>query len=209
MFPAGAGHQLDLNHLWQQVQELSSVLAANRESTSGLIKKADEIRSRGGDSVLSAVDTPAQTNGDQPSGRPEREHQLAEENSELRRTVTELRAENEDLGLLVQDYEAVLERILEGLRIYAHDHSVATINIHSSYENQLANERAQNAALRQKEIEHAARLTNLGRLLREAYQQETMLEPDIVVEKLKAENEALRMALGLEPEGSGSIGDLD
>jgi hypothetical protein len=140
MFPAGAGHQLDLNHLWQQVQELSSVLAANRESTSGLtsglIKKADEIRvslsypwysrvltsgkqSRGGDSILSAVDIPAQTNGDQPSSRPEREHQLAEENSELRRTVAELQAENENLGLLVQDYEGVLERVLEGLRIYA------------------------------------------------------------------------------------------
>jgi len=46
MFPAGAGHQLDLNHLWQQVQELSAVLAANRESTVGLVKKADEIRVR-------------------------------------------------------------------------------------------------------------------------------------------------------------------
>lgn len=46
MFPTGAGHQLDLNHLWQQVQELSAVLAANRESTVGLVKKADEIRVR-------------------------------------------------------------------------------------------------------------------------------------------------------------------
>ena len=87
---------------------------------------------------------------------------------------------------------------------------MATINIHSSYENQLANERAQNAALRQKEIEHVARLANLGRLLREAYQQEAVLEPDIAAEKLKGENEALRMAMRLEPEGSGSMGeDLD
>ena len=44
MFAAGAGHQLDLNHLWLQVQELSAVLAANRESTVGLVKKVDEIR---------------------------------------------------------------------------------------------------------------------------------------------------------------------
>jgi hypothetical protein len=44
MFPGSAGHQMDLNHLWQQVQELSAVLAANRESTVGLVKRADEIR---------------------------------------------------------------------------------------------------------------------------------------------------------------------
>jgi hypothetical protein len=44
MFTAGAGHQLDLNHLWQQVQELSAVLAANKESTVGLVRKADELR---------------------------------------------------------------------------------------------------------------------------------------------------------------------
>jgi hypothetical protein len=44
MFTAGAGHQLDLNHLWQQVQELSAVLAANRENTVGLVRKADELR---------------------------------------------------------------------------------------------------------------------------------------------------------------------
>lgn len=55
-----------------------------------------------------------------------------------------------------------------------------------------------------------ARLANLGRLLREAYQQEAVLEPDIAAEKLKGENEALRMAMRLEPEGSGSMGeDLD
>jgi predicted transcriptional regulator len=44
MFPTAAGHQLDLNHLWQQVQELSAVLAQNRESTAGLVRRADEIR---------------------------------------------------------------------------------------------------------------------------------------------------------------------
>ena len=35
---------MDLNHLWQQVQELSAILAQNRESTAGLVRRADEIR---------------------------------------------------------------------------------------------------------------------------------------------------------------------
>lgn len=38
------GNQLDLNHLWTQVQELSAILQANREQAQGLIRRADEIR---------------------------------------------------------------------------------------------------------------------------------------------------------------------
>lgn len=38
------GNQLDLNHLWTQVQELSTILQANREQAQGLIRRADEIR---------------------------------------------------------------------------------------------------------------------------------------------------------------------
>lgn len=37
-------------------------------------------------------------------------------------------------------------------------------------------------------------------MIREAYQQETVLEPDIMIERLKAENAALRAALGVEDE---------
>jgi hypothetical protein len=81
-----------------------------------------------------------------------------------------------------------------------HEHSIATINIHSSYTNQLANERAANAELRQREIEGQARLANLSTMLREAYASETVLEPDIVIERLKAENAALRHAMGVEEE---------
>ena len=42
--PMPAGHQLDLNHLWQQVQELSEVLGRNREQTDYVIRRAAEVR---------------------------------------------------------------------------------------------------------------------------------------------------------------------
>lgn len=75
----------------------------------------------------------AAVNGDGPGGpRPpaselasasasvrERERELAEENKTLRQEVMDLRIENEDLGLLAQDYDTVLEKVLEGLRVYA------------------------------------------------------------------------------------------
>lgn len=48
------------------------------------------------------------------------------ENLALRNENVDLRAENEDLSLLVQDYETVLEKVLEGLRVYAVCHSSST-----------------------------------------------------------------------------------
>jgi len=97
----------------------------------------------------------------------------------------------------------------EKKRPLQHEHSIATINIHSSYTNQLANERAQNAALRQREIENNARLSTLSQLLREAYEMETAPDPDIVIERLKAENVALRAALGVDEDHGCDHGWMD
>ncbi len=41
--PMNAGHQMDLNHLYEKVQELSDVLKSNREKTKGIIKSAEEV----------------------------------------------------------------------------------------------------------------------------------------------------------------------
>lgn len=45
-YPMPPGQQMDLNFLWQQVQELSSVLAHNRESTQGIIRRVGELQRR-------------------------------------------------------------------------------------------------------------------------------------------------------------------
>lgn len=41
--PMNAGHQMDLNHLYEKVQELSEVLKNNREATRGIIRGAEEV----------------------------------------------------------------------------------------------------------------------------------------------------------------------
>ncbi|TGZ84899.1 hypothetical protein EX30DRAFT_353119 [Ascodesmis nigricans] len=185
MYPTTpAGTQLDLNHLWQQVQELSALLAANREAASGLVRRADEIRNRSntGDAagILQAV------NG-----------HINAENETLRKDLADTKWENEELSVLVEDYSSVMAKVLEGLRVYALEHSQAMINIHSSYTKQLTAERATNAALRQQEADDKARLVAISTMLREAYSSETALEPDIEIEKLKTENRGLRKMLGL------------
>jgi hypothetical protein len=41
--PMNAGQQMDLNHLYEKVQELSDVLRTNREKTKVIIKSAEEV----------------------------------------------------------------------------------------------------------------------------------------------------------------------
>ncbi|KAK6526204.1 hypothetical protein TWF694_004825 [Orbilia ellipsospora] len=180
-----SGHQTDLNHLWTQLQELSQLLSVNRESAARLVQKADEVKT-----------TPEDTK--RVSYNPENNEGESDVQSQIRILQKEnatLLAENEDLSTLVNDYESVLEKILEGLRIFIHEQSISTINIHQSYASQLAVERQVNADLRQEAAEFQARLTKFSAVLRMVHENENTLGPDTLIEELKIENAALREAL--------------
>ncbi|RVD81706.1 uncharacterized protein DFL_009556 [Arthrobotrys flagrans] len=183
-----SGHQTDLNHLWTQLQELSQLLSVNRESAAKLVQKADEAKAR---------TAPEEGGTHLRDAQHENNDDLQSQNRILRKENATLLAENEDLSSLVNDYESVLEKVLEGLRIFIHEQSISTINIHQSYASQLAIERQVNADLRQEAAEFQARLAKLGAFLRMAHENESSLGPDIVIEELKAENMALRDALGV------------
>ncbi|KAK6332448.1 hypothetical protein TWF730_004124 [Orbilia blumenaviensis] len=184
-----SGHQTDLNHLWTQLQELSQLLSVNRESAAKLVQKADEAKATTAleEGNIHSRDAHDRNSNDNIQGQ----------NRILRKENATLLAENEDLSSLVNDYESVLEKVLEGLRIFIYEQSISTINIHQSYASQLAIERQVNADLRQDAAEFQARLAKLGAFLRMAHENESTLGPDIVIEELKAENMALRDALGV------------
>ncbi|KAF3200435.1 hypothetical protein TWF106_003378 [Orbilia oligospora] len=190
-----SGHQTDLNHLWTQLQELSQLLSINRESAAKLVQKADEAKVsllavlRGVDFADRRAVIMANTC---------LQDDVQSQNRILRKENATLLAENEDLSSLVNDYESVLEKVLEGLRIFIHEQSISTINIHQSYASQLAIERQVNADLRQEAAEFQARLAKLGAFLRMAHENESSLGPDVLIEELKAENMALRDALGMK-----------
>jgi hypothetical protein len=127
--------------------------------------------------------------------------------AEAQFTITNLRqqnealgAENEALSTLVGDYENSLQRTLEMLRTYAHEHAQATISLHEFYNGQLANERTANLELRGEQAEFQGRLDGLAGLVREALKWEDQeLTEKSELECLRSENEALRNAMGLDP----------
>ena len=103
---------------------------------------------------------------------------------------------------MLADYETVLEKTLEQLRLYAHEHTMATMSLHRHYATQLAAERAECLELRQQIAEFQARLASMAGLLREAYVfEEGEAESLGEIEGLRSENRTLRIALGLEKEG--------
>jgi hypothetical protein len=114
-----------------------------------------------------------------------------------------LSTENEALSTLVGDYENALQRSLDMLRSYAHEHAQATISLHEYYTGQLAIERASGLELRGEQAEFQGRLDGLSSLVREALQwEEKDLATQSELECLKAENQALKEVLGLDKESS-------
>ena len=50
VFPTG--HQMDLNHLWTQVQELGAQLEDNRKQTRSILSKIGQLRERAKNGTL-------------------------------------------------------------------------------------------------------------------------------------------------------------
>ena len=130
---------------------------------------------------------------------------------ELESTTERLESENTELATLVSTYEMSLARILDQLRVYAHEHTLATLAIHKNYTRQLAAERSTNLELRQEYSELQARLGGLAGLVREGLKWDEAKE-EREAEGLKSveawaeiqnENRVLRRLLGLAPAETG------
>lgn len=125
-----------------------------------------------------------------------------------------LETENAELATLVSTYEVSLSRILDQLRIYAHEHTLATLAIHKNYTRQLAAERATNLELRQEYSEFQSRLGGLAGLVREGLRWEEGSDGEREEEGLKSveawaevqnENRVMRGLIGIDPAESGDI----
>jgi hypothetical protein len=126
---------------------------------------------------------------------------------ELESTTERLEGENAELATLVSTYEMSLARILDQLRVYAHEHTLATLAIHKNYTRQLAAERATNLELRQEYSEFQARLGGLAGLVREGLKwdegrdqrEEEGLQSVEAWAEIQNENRVMRGLLGLPP----------
>lgn len=196
------GHQTDMNHLWQLVQQLSDVLAENRSQTANIMNNVQQIQAR--TAQEGSPPTVAQVNGDVSAAN--NRAQLAEMNSlrtqlqTAQSKISSLESQNSALQGLVQDYESSVTAILEKLRPFAFRHEQAILALHSHYNSLLEKERQQNLELRLEHQEWQAGLGRAAQFARAALKEssEASLPHERKIKELKAENKLLRRLAGWE-----------
>ncbi|KAK9330256.1 hypothetical protein V1520DRAFT_341041 [Lipomyces starkeyi] len=227
----------NMNVLWSMIVELSTTLNANREATARLFRLAESVASTS-TAALSATSTTnalaaleqrakAQQSSEQIetddnpnapsgllSGQGHDPSSLVSENESLQQEIQYLRRENDDLDLMVQQYDHTIQRIMEGLRVYATDHSQNILDIHKLYAIKLRSEQDRYDALHTLYTEQEQRIKALTSHLRNAYQysctgspgngsnsQEGETEPMMLyrlIYELQTENDGLKKASGID-----------
>ncbi|KZF19637.1 hypothetical protein L228DRAFT_285581 [Xylona heveae TC161] len=194
-FPPNPGHQMDLNHLWNTVQELSAVLQTNRTQTQHIVGRVEELRNRASSDNASPLIQ--QVNGEISDAAKiaELETRIAAKD----RDIEALNNENNEMANLLAQYEAGIGRVTEMVRHHCFTESLRNIAIHQHYNEQLTVERQENLQLRLEHADWQGRLGNLAENVRLAYRHasETDNETIRTIAELRNENRVLRLLHGL------------
>ncbi|CAG8456967.1 17517_t:CDS:2 [Acaulospora morrowiae] len=170
-------------------QELCSQLAINREQVRKLQLQIDEIKSRteGSDGSLNRPNfraPPFESGTD-----------LERQNALLIFENQQLNEENSELLAIIKEYETTLQVMMNKFRVQAYEIQQSKFDMQRDYEALLEEERR---AKSQVLVEHASLLSQIskvGSIVREAYDAQTNIDTDILVESLYIENQGLRQLL--------------
>ncbi|KAL8869392.1 MAG: hypothetical protein Q9174_004304 [Haloplaca sp. 1 TL-2023] len=217
--PMNAGHQMDVNMLYQKVLELSDVLRENREKTQGIVAGAEELAVstfhicstlRNSHHMLTATrQTRAAANGASPTLQEanaeittarvaDLEQQLSQEQNRIRTLIREQKENTKLIG----EYETAVGNIVEMVRNYSYNNKQERTSLSLHYNKLLQDEKDAHLAARlEKDDWHSKFMRSVGQL-REAYRLRCEEEelPIRVVAGLQNEVRAYRNALGMEPE---------
>ncbi|KAI4139595.1 MAG: hypothetical protein L6R39_006207 [Caloplaca ligustica] len=195
--PMNAGHQMDVNMLYQKVLELSEVLKENREKTQGIIAGAEELATRA--AANGAIPSLQEANTDISAARiAELEKRLAHEQNRVRTIIREQKENTKLIG----EYETAVGNIVEMVRNYSYNNKQERTSLSLHYNKLLQEEKDAHLAARLEKDDWHAKFMRSVEMLREAYKLRCEEEelPVRVVSGLQNEVRAYRNALGMEPE---------
>lgn len=193
-----APQNTDLQRVWKLVQELSIQLKANKIETEKL-KRAVDLNQRPQSTneqapQISTVNSVLSTHESSENGTANHEEMYSY--SALFDDHATLKYENEELLQLVAEYEVGMARTMEQVRNHEEEVTLSTLALHSNYASQLNEEREKNAKLVDQAATMQAQIQHLSSLVRDALNEHSDIESEIIIEALRLENEALRTALG-------------
>ncbi|KAL8725794.1 MAG: hypothetical protein Q9166_007125 [cf. Caloplaca sp. 2 TL-2023] len=195
--PMNAGHQMDVNMLYQKILELSDMLRENREQTQAIVAGAEELATRAASNGASP--SLQEANAEISAARiAELEKQLAHEQNRNRAIMREQKENTRLIG----EYETAVGNIVEMVRNYSYNNKQERASVSLHYNKLLQDEKDAHLAARLEKDEWQARFLRSVEMLREAYKLRCEEEevPIRVVSGLQNEVRAYRNALGMEPE---------
>ncbi|KAI9742223.1 MAG: hypothetical protein M1818_004123 [Claussenomyces sp. TS43310] len=165
--PTPAGHQSDLNHIYNMVEELSRTLEENRQATARIVAASGQVRQRAMEQNMTneeviasvaeelnskalSVDDPSRNNESNANTSHclESTRNLEVENAGLKKKLDAAENEGKENLAIAFDYAKSMSNMLEQI----HAFKIKTIEDmsawHHSYRNQLEHEREENLKLR-------------------------------------------------------------
>ncbi|KAG9298760.1 hypothetical protein G9A89_012828 [Geosiphon pyriformis] len=179
-----------LSRTWQLVSELCSQLANNRNQIQSLEQQVTELQNRAneftGPLIRASIRAPPFESG---SSEIERQNlRLIYENQQLNE-------ENAALSLLVKEYETTLQVVMSKFRIQAHEIQQSKLQMQREYEIMLEEETQKTSKASLENAELHSHLSIIGTLVRQAYDFQSDLDTEILLQSLCIENQGLREML--------------
>jgi hypothetical protein len=194
MAPLPVGHQQDINFLYSQIQQLTSILASNREKVSQITRTAEEVARRANGSL-----NEGEGNKESDTARiRELELELAKAN----RTIDTYRHEQGENTALIADYENALGIATDQIRNYCCDNNDRYLAQRRHYNGLLQAEKDEHLQSRMERDEWHAKCMKVCEMIRTAYRLrcEEWNEELSVISGLQGEVRILRKCLGMEEE---------
>ncbi|CAG8659936.1 22138_t:CDS:2 [Cetraspora pellucida] len=172
-------------------QELCSQLAVNREQVRRLQQQVDELKSR-----AERYEGPLnRSNYKGPTF--EAGTDIERQNAQLIYENRQLNEENSELLSIIKEYETTLQIVMMKFRIQSCEIQRSKLDMQRDYEALLDEERATTSQVLSENVTLQSYISNISSLVREAYDAQTDLDTDILIESLKVENQGLKQMLNI------------
>ncbi|ETI20305.1 hypothetical protein G647_08339 [Cladophialophora carrionii CBS 160.54] len=196
MPPLPVGHQQDLNHLFNQIQELGTLLRSNRDKVNSITKNAEEVAKRANGAL---------TNGEE-SGAVENDkakiRELELELAKQKHLVELYKHEQKENTNLIAMYEEAMGTAVEQVRNYCGDIEGRFLRQRRHYNDLLQQEKDEHLQSRLDRDHWHAQTLKVCEMIRTAHRlrSEEWHEEYTIIAALQGEVRILRRVIGMEAE---------
>ncbi|CAJ0842023.1 4027_t:CDS:2 [Entrophospora sp. SA101] len=179
------------------IQDLCNQLAINRDHTKNLEQKLEILRNR-----TQELENPILCQNFKVPPSFESGTELERQNAFLTFENQQLNEENSELSLIIKEYENTLQIIMNKFRSQSYEVQQNKLELKQHYESLLNEEKSQKEQIISENVSLQTHISTISSLVRQAYDAQSDLENDILLESLIIENQGLRQMLSIA-EGIG------